>query len=202
MLALALDDTPGPSATPPPTIVTTKSSPLCKAMREIVAPVLVAVGDQDVGLGVSGAMLYGGNQITVMRLENNIDRLAQLNIQTNQLLDKLVTLGLQDGAERREVSAFERHLRGIAKLQNDALNQLSGTAYSNDLSGLEGFSNPMAGESQLRWQATNGAPAFSVPTGPSMEEVAARNLRTLRREIGAQESDVVQTLLPLVKRCV
>ena len=189
-------------STPPPTIITVKASPLCKAVREIVAPLIFVVRDQDIGLGVSGDMLHGGNKMTVIHLENNIDRLAQLNIQTNQMLDKLVTLDLTDLGEKRDVAVFEQDLRGIAKLQNDALNQLSGTAYTNDLNALMSFGNPMAGQSQLRWHSSvTDAPAISMPFAPSMESRAYHNLQVLGRAIADREATVAPALQPLVDRC-
>lgn len=155
-------------------------------MRESIAPAIAAEREEDQGLAVGGRAV--------------ILRLAGDNIFTNQMLDTVVALSINNSDDKRDVHALERRLREVAKLQNDALNQISGTADTQDLVALYASGNPMAGQGGYRDRAPGSAQLLSVSSTPSMR-VAQHNVDIIRGQIAEKEATVLPMLQPLIARC-
>src|SRR5215469_9767449 len=102
-LAGAVEANSGSLATPPPTIITIKSSPLCNAVRNAVAPAIVGLMVQDHAIAQTNvvmrdmARMQGMGGTTWVDFENHqmlraVDIIAQNNIKIHQMLDHLAAL--------------------------------------------------------------------------------------------------------------
>src|SRR5215469_1493900 len=154
VLAVAIPAVPTPSP-PPPIIITTKTSVLCNAVRNIVAPAVAGLIAQDFMIDQGRDLIadmvkthFAGADAWVeldnMRLSSVVDGVAQNNIKVHRLLEKLAGVSLKDPAEATELSSLRSRLLDIADEQAESLNVLSGTADTEALAELQGFENPMA----------------------------------------------------------
>ncbi len=201
-----------PSA-PPPIIVTTKTSVLCNAVRNIVGPVVAGLIAQDTMIDqgrdlvedmakmhISGAGAWV--ELDTMRLSNVVDGVAHNNIKLHRLLGKLGDVSPKDPVEASELSSLRARLLNIADQQAESLNLLSGTADTEALSELEGFENPMAASltpdvRQNRIVDNSGPDITQSPAPPDTSyDIAMKQSVT-----GREESPIVALVRPIVERC-
>lgn len=211
LLAVAI---PAAPATPPPIIVTTKTSALCNAVRTIVAPVIAGLVTQDQMIDsgrdlvrdMAEMHVMGGDEwveLDNMRLLNVVDFVAQNNIKVHRLLERMQNVALKDPVEATELSSLRTRLLNIADEQAESLNLLSGTAGTEALSEIQGFANPMAAMIQpdtLRTSNTQTANAPEDEQSPAPPDTS-NALGAKQSVTGIEESPIVSLVRPIVERC-
>lgn len=213
LLAVAIPAGPA-TPSPPPIIVTTKTSALCNAVRSIVAPVIAGLVTQDQMIDsgrdlvreMAAMHVMGGDdwvELDNMRLSSVVDDVAHNNIKVHRLLDKLQSVALKDPVEASELSSLHVRLLNIADEQAESLNLLSGTADTEALSEIQGFANPMAATLQ---PDTQRAPAIQSASAPEGEQSPpppdTSNAIAVKQSVtGIQESPIVALVRPIVDRC-
>ena len=215
VLALAGTD-PAASATPPPTIITTKSSPLCKAVRDVIAPVMFGLQTQDRGIQHGHALLNDLAKVSLarnmpswvalddMRLMNDVDHIAANNIKIHQLLDQLDALDIHDPLEKAEVRKLQATLRNVADHQADALNEFSGAADTQELIMLASFKSSMWKEGLADDKQPKAPTAWShEPTliDSTLDGQAATGVSYIQYVTGQAELAVAPALEPVINRC-
>lgn len=198
LLAVAIPAGPA-TPSPPPIIVTTKTSTLCAAVRSYVAPAIAGLIAQDHmidrgrGLIRDMAATHSAGadawvELDNMRLLGVVDGVAQNNIKVHQLLDQLKKVVPKDSVEASELSSLRSRLLTIADAQAESLNFLSGTADTEALNEIEGFKNPAAAMLQPDARQTPSAESTnapgedqSPPPPDSSSDLAAKESVTDRR---------------------
>ncbi len=213
-LVLAVAIPAVPTAPPPPIIITTKTSVLCNAVRNIVAPAVAGLIAQDFMIDQGRDLIadmvrthFAGADAWVeldnMRLSSVVDGVAQNNIKVHRLLTKLADVSLKDPAEATELSSLRSRLLDIADEQAQSLNVLSGTADTEALAELQAFDNPMAAAlrpdvQQARTAENAGTPekSESPPPPDTSNDLAVKQSAT-----GREELPIVALVRPIVDRC-
>ncbi len=212
LLAVAIPAVP---TAPPPIIITTKTSVLCNAVRNIVGPAIAGMIAQDQMIDRGRDLIQDMTQMHFSgadawveldntRLLSVVDGVAQNNIKVHRLLDKLANVSLKDPEEASEISSLRVRLLNIADEQAESLNLLSGTADTEAFSELQGFANPMAASLTPDVQqnrgvdrtGTQGTLASSPAPPDSSYDLGAKQSVT-----GIQESPIVALVRPIVERC-
>ena len=220
ILAMLLDETPNPNATPPPTIITTKSSPLCKAVRDVVAPAVFGLQTQDRGIQHGHALLNdmallsvlrgnGTMMLDQMRLLNDVDHIAANNIKIHQLLDQLDDIGLRDPQEIADVKRLQRVMRNVADHQANALNAFSGSADTKAMRDLGGFQNPMSFRFVQQRMGLPPEPNVATPTSKYDNLITASPFGGVAKDVGyiefatsQSELNVAPALESVISRCI
>lgn len=196
-------------ATPPPTIANTKSSPLCTAVREEIAPAVAGMMFQDRILAHGELLLQNmrmtsGPAVTLNNIHLGIDvyHLAANNISIHQTLDKLAVLSVPDALEAADVKRLHERLLAVADGQAASLNILSGIAQTNDLHDIASVGNEVA--AAISADRGNGAPNEGATLG-SLKQVDPRTLGGLiaadDRRTALAESALLPALQPIIDRC-
>ena len=204
LVALAVD------ATPPPTIITTKTSTLCQAVKNEVAPAIAGLAVQDNNLRQAGAVVndmikmqnMGGDtwvDYENMHLWNAVDALASNNIKIHQLLDKLAALKIRNAEEAAQVAELRAKLLAVADKQAAMLNVFSGAAATESLSELSSdmvdiakANNVPVSAIQMLVSSTIPVPEAAVGAQASVEQAASNNA----------EKYVTAALAPVVQHCL
>jgi hypothetical protein len=202
---------PNVAATAPPVIITTKSSPLCTAVREIVAPTVAGLIFQDRiidrGRGLMQAMASDGKAFELDNVHLGIDvyHLAANNIKIHQSLDQLDALKIPDARAAADLAQLHAKLQGVADGQAAMLNVMSGIAQSNDLGVIARVGNDVATAISAERGAIGNPPSEGASLAPLERPVQPRTVGGLITEYGQQirasESALLPSLLPVISRC-
>ena len=197
-------------ATPPPIIITTKTSTLCQAVKNEVAPAIAGLAIQDRNLLQAGAVVNDmiknqrmGSDTLVdyenMHLLNAVDAIAANNIKIHELLDKLATLKIRNAEEAAQVAELRAKLLAVADKQAAMLNVFSGAADSQSLSNLSSdiadiaiANNVPKSAIQMLVASTIPVPEGAVGIQASVDQTAANNA----------ERYVTPALAPVVQHCL
>ena len=223
----AVDVLPAPSS--PPTIITTKTSPLCTAVREVIAPVVLGLADQDRVIGHGASLMKDVASIVTasddpevqsdiaamqnVRLSNEIDHLAADNIKVHQFLDRLDVLKPTNPEVAAELAPLRVNLLAIDGDQAATLNIIAGRAYTDDFARMVNRRNPLQAAldpesvktpspNQAQISIVDGIPqaAFSPALGlPTVTDGALAG--TVKRTL-ADEATLLPSLRPIIKRCI
>jgi hypothetical protein len=180
-----------PSPSPLPIIITTKSSPICQALREKIAPALARAVAED------GAML---RQRPLGTKGYVISALAANWIEIDKLLSPDSFFHSDDPAQNANMESLREELQKVADDENNALNILSGAYYTEALEQLS------ASGPQITFDVQPNFGKASLPTGgPIAIDRAAGALEDeyLRRQALTQRDELVVApmLQPLIAQC-
>lgn len=191
-LVLAALTSAGPS--PLPIIITTKSSPICQALREKIAPAITRAFFEDQLMArqrpVGNDPQHGAT----------IYALALNWIKLDELLDPDTFFASDNPADKAHMESLREKLQKVADDENDALNVLSGAYYTEALEALAGNnphitfdSQPNEGKAGLE---PGGEPAVVRGSG-------ALEAEYLRRRALTQHDDlpIAPALQPLIAQC-
>lgn len=197
-------------ATPPPTIITIKTSTLCQAVKNEVAPAIAGLAVQDRNLRQAGSVVkdmikmqhMGGDtwvDFENMQLWNAVDVLAANNIKIHELLDKLSALKLRNAEEAAQVAELRSKLLAVADKQAAMLNVFSGAAASESLSNLSSDLEDIALANAVPKSAIQMLVSTSIPVPEAVvgaegtvDQAAANNA----------ERYVTPALVPVVQHCL
>ncbi len=222
---------PATAPSPLPLIITTKSTPLCTALREQIAPAVFGLMATDHLIGTSGRVmddmdfaraarssaLLDMDQFRLSQLEGKV---AQTWVRVNQDLNELSKVSLKDPQERIELESARAHLQAVADRQAVSLNVISGiseTVAMNELLGrgdgmhgaLGEASSGNSGDAALDDGDSAGKSAPSPGTAAPNQRLSQPmpappvegSLSQTESATQRVESGVTPVLLPLVKRC-
>lgn len=193
----------------PPTIITTRSSPLCTAVRDVIAPALGGMIFQDriiaQGEALMRDMKTAGDAFTLdnVHLGTDVYHLAANNIAIHHDIDHLREMKLDDPKTDAELGELRVRLQAIADSQAASLNIMSGIAQSNDLADIASVGNEAA-------TAISGDRGIGAPNeGASLASIASPVqpgrvgglIAQDDRNTQAAEKALLPALLPVVNRC-
>jgi len=193
VFAVLTSATPLPASLP--VIITTKSSPLCQALREKIAPAIARMVYEDQVMARQRPM---GRPSPQSKLP--VFALALNWVMLDELLNPDTFFHSDNPAETARMESLRQRLQKIADDENNALNMLSGTMYTYDLEDLAGNNPhitfdrpPNTSEAGL---APGGEPQVARAPGPLEAEY-------LRREALTQHDELVVApmLQPLIAQC-
>jgi hypothetical protein len=179
------------SPSPLPIIITTKSSPICQALREKIAPALARAVAED------GVML---RQRPMGTKGYVISALAANWIEFDKLIDPDTFFHSDDPAQTQQMEALRERLQKVADDENNALNILSGAYYTAAFESLNEdnpditFDTPPGG----------GKAALPPPAAAPIARVAqALEDEYVRRQALTQRDELLVTplLQPLLAQC-
>ena len=174
------------SPSPLPVIITTKSSPICQALREKIAPALSRVVYEDQVMSRQRPM------------EQNapIYPLALNWIELDKLLNPDTFFHSDDPAENRRMEALRQRLQKIADDENNALNILSGAAYTYEMEYVMAEGDGLNGALGPGLTKPDGVPPIIGATGALESEYLRRQTKTQ-----VDELTVDPELRPLISEC-
>jgi hypothetical protein len=186
MLDLVLAVVTAASPSPLPIIITTKSSPICQALREKVAPALSRVVYEDQVMARQRPM------------EKNapIYPLALNWIELDKLLNPDTFFHSDNPDEVKRMEALRERLQKIADDENNALNILSGAAYTYEYEALMSEGDGMNGANGPGLTKPDSVPEIIGYAGALEAEYLRRQAVTQREEL-----DVYPELQPIISAC-
>ena len=184
--ALILAVVTSATASPLPVIITTKSSPICQALREKIAPALSRVVYEDQVMSRQRPM------------EQNapIYPLALNWIELDKLLNPDTFFHSDDAAENRRMEALRQRLQKIADDENNALNILSGAAYTYEMEALRSQGDGLNGALGPKLTKPDGTPDIVSHADDLEAEYLKRQTKTQ-----VDELTVDPELRPLISMC-
>lgn len=185
MLGLILAVVTSATASPLPIIITTKSSPICQALREKIAPAISRVVYED----------------QVMARQRPMERNAPIYalalnwIKLDELLNPDTFFHSDNPAENQRMESLRERLQKIADDENSALNILSGSAYTYEMEALLDEGDGMNGA--LGEASRNPSiPQIEGYSGPLEAEYIKRQTKTQ-----VDELTISSELQPLISQC-
>jgi hypothetical protein len=150
---IAAATVPWATPSPPPIIITTKSSPLCTTVREAIAPAIVGMTAEDHLIGSANNLLKNMSVESVMgggswfnmdevRLSTLVDHTAGNLTRINALIDQVGRAESKDPHDAAALETLRRRLQAVADRQAASLNLMSGIADSiglNQIADSPGF---------------------------------------------------------------
>jgi hypothetical protein len=185
VLAVLTSATPSPS--PLPVIITTKSSPICQALREKIAPVLARLTYED---RLMQPQRPGGTSLVA------IDALALNWIETNKLLNPDTFFHSDNPEEEQRMEALRQGLQKVADDENNALNVLSGAYYTGALEGLMASGPKTLGNTFPAELTPGGIPEIAYDYGQLEVNFLQRQQHTQQDEL-----PIAAALQPLIVQC-
>lgn len=182
------------SPSPLPVIITTKSSPICQALREKIAPAITRAFYED---QLMARQRPFGND---PQHGATISALALNWIKLGELLNPDTFFASDNPKDKAQMESLREKLQKVSDDENNALNVLSGAYYTEAFEALAGnnphitFDRPPgAGKARLK---PGGEPLIVRAAGALEEEYLRRQALTQRDELA-----VAPMVQPLIAQC-
>ncbi len=174
------------SPSPLPIIITTKSSPICQALREKIAPAIARAVYED----------------RVMARQRPMERNAPIYplalnwIKLDELLNPDTFFHSDNPAENARMESLRQRLQKVADDENNALNILSGAAYTYEFEVLQAEGDGLHGALGKELSKKDGTPDIVSHSGDLEDEFLHRESMTQQEELS-----VYPELQPLITQC-
>lgn len=176
------------AASPLPIIITTQSSRICQAFREKVAPAIARIVSED---SLMARQVPVG---TTPQHGATISALALNWIKLDELLNPDTFFTSDNATERARMESLREKLQRVADDENNALNVLSGSYYTQAMEELMGTGIGFGKDGKI---VRSGPPPQIVKySGPLEMEYVRREAQTQRAELA-----IYPELQPLISQC-
>lgn len=174
------------SPSPLPIIITTQSSPICQALREKIAPAIARLVYED----------------TVMARQRPLERMAPIYplalnwVKLDELLNPDTFFHSDNPAESQRMESMRERLQKVADDENNALNILSGAAYTYEFEALLSEGDGMNGALGKELSKKDGTPDIVSHSHDLEAQYLERQAQTQQAELS-----VYPELQPLIAQC-
>ena len=179
------------SPSPLPIIITTKSSPICQALRDKIAPAIVRAFYEDQLMARQRPIGHDPQHGAT------ISSLALNWIKLDELLNPDTFFVSDNPADKAHMESLREKLQNVADDENNALNILSGAYYTEAFEGLMGSGGAIVSRPDSQADLTpDKVPEIASEYGPLEVTFLQRQALTQHDELS-----IAPALRPLIAQC-